>query len=115
MYLIKYAYKYIFIIEQQLSVYDIYSVRETNDINREYRLCSEASALRERSSKRYVGCRVRETNNCWAFGAFAHRLYLMLNSVLVVAISIAPPAQRSPTSCAYSEHPACRVVFVQLR
>jgi len=54
--------------------------------NRVYRLCSEASALGERSSKRYVGCRVRETNNCWAFGAFAHRLYLMLNSVLVVAI-----------------------------
>ena len=40
----------------------------------------------EKSSRRYLGCRVKKTNNCWVFVAFAHRPYLMCSSVLVVAI-----------------------------
>ena len=54
--------------------------------NKKYRSCSEAGALGEKTFQRY-GLQSEETNTERPLVQFSHRLYLMLNSVLVVAIS----------------------------
>jgi len=62
-------------------------VRWANIPNRVYRLCSEASALGERSSRGMWEQSERDEQLFGPLVQFSHRLYLMLNSVLVVAIS----------------------------
>ena len=82
--------------------------------NKMYRSCREAGALGEKTFQRYR-LQSEETNTERPLVQFSHRLYLMLNSVLVVAISIAPPAQRSPTSGAYSGHLAAAMSSFNFR